>query len=83
MAPLGGLSRLSPRQLDGAPGAPLAREDFSAGGSFFCLRPPPPHTHGYPGRSFPASAEAAGVLPDASAREARCAMRKTVVGWTY
>ena len=67
-------------RLDGAPGAPLAREDFSAGGLLFLFTSSPPHTHGYPGRSFPASAEAAGVLPDASAREARCAMRKTRVG---
>ena len=57
-----GLSRLSPRQLDGAPGAPLlAREDFSAGGLLF-IRLRPSHTHGYPRPNFPASAEAAGGL---------------------
>ena len=39
-----GLSRLSPRQLDGAPGAPLAREDFSAGGLLFRSFTPLPHT---------------------------------------
>ena len=56
-----GLSRLSPRQLDGAPGAPLlARGDFPAGGLLFFVYALPPHTGTWP--NFPASAEAAGGL---------------------
>ena len=76
-----GLSRLSPRQLDGALGSPPfgARRLFRRGAPFFVYVPP--HTR-VPWPAFPASAEAAGALPDASGRVARCTMRKTGARWT-
>ena len=76
-----GLSRLSPRQLDGALGSPPfgERRLFRRGAPFFVYVPP--HTR-VPWPAFPASAEAAGALPDASGRVARCTMRKTGARWT-
>ena len=60
-------------RLDGASGAPLAREDFSAGGSFFCLRTsPPPHT------GTPAVASLPRQRPPASFQTPRAGRRRAL-----
>ena len=55
-----GLSRLSPRQLDGVPGSPFGeRRLFRRGAPFSFVYVPVTHTGTWP--NFPASAEVAGV----------------------